>query len=779
MAKNKTIKPGRKYLSLCIKVSVLIILISILVVMLIFYFKYGDTLLKWQSEAKKTVETSSVDTFRQTETSLVYDSKGKLLSKLKGEKDSYYLSIEDIPQAAVDCMVATEDRDFYNHNGVDVESTMKAAYLLLKNKGEITRGGSTITQQLVKNVFLTQEQSYERKIKEMFIATELEKKYTKDQIMEFYLNNIYFSNGYYGIEAAARGYFNKSANKLDLAQIAFLCAIPNNPSLYDPTEHFDNTIERKNRILDQLLSEKKITDVEYSEAYYEEIKLKSSSLKRQSSVETYVYYCATRALMEKQGFTFRNEFSSAEDEEEYNELYSEMYKECNSSLYNSGYRIYTSINRKKQKLLQKSVNEALSGFTEKTDGIYALQGAATCIDNKSGKVVAIVGGRGQKFDGYTLNRAYQSYRQPGSSFKPIAVYTPALERGYTPDTTVLDENLNAKDPEAPKNADGRYSGYISLRYAVEQSKNVIAWKVFKELTPKVGLQYVLDMGFSKIVKDDYVLPSALGGLTNGVSTVEMASAYSALENDGVFRTPTCILKITDSQDHIIVGKAALSKEKRIYEKNASRMMTDILTGVLTSGTGRNLGLSNMPAAGKTGTTNDKKDGWFVGYTPYYTTSVWVGYDMPRTLDSLTGSSYPGTIWHNFMETIHQNKTYQKFPEYEQAESTKDESSSHASDPEPDEDAFWEEDNDDQDVDNDLFNEDEEGADDSDEWYDDSTDAPSEPLPDDGTAGGDTGTTEPDNTGNGGTTPANPSEGQPPSGETPPDTSGDSGTTPLG
>lgn len=694
-AKSESQKPARKYIGLFFKVSLLLLLVIILLLIVAFYYRYGDTLLKWQSDAKKIVAESDESTFRQGETSLVYDNKGKLLSKLSGEKVSYYLEINDIPEAAIDCMVVTEDREFYEHHGLNAASTMKAAYLLMKNKilhdGEITRGGSTITQQLVKNIFLTQEKTYERKIKEIFIAFEMEKKYTKDQIMEFYLNNIYFSNGYYGIEAASRGYFNKSASKLSLAQIAFLCAIPNNPTRYDPLENFDNTVERKNRILDQLLSEGSISDLEYSDAYAEKIKLKKSTqLKRQNSVETYVYYCATRALMQKKDFVFRNTFKSKKDKEEYDELYNELYKECNASLFNSGYRIYTSISKNKQRKLQKSVNEALAGFKEKDDGIYTLQGAATCIDNKNGKVVAIVGGRSQKFNGYTLNRAYQSFRQPGSSFKPIAVYAPALENGYTPDTMVLDENLNAKDKDAPKNSNNAYSGNITLRYAVEQSKNVIAWKIFDELTPKKGLSYIKKMHFSKIADEDYVLSAALGGLTNGVSTVEMASAYATLENDGVFRTPTCIVKIKDSQGNTIVSKKALESEERIYEKDAARMLTDILTGVITSGTGRGLGLSNMPSAGKTGTTNDKKDGWFVGYTPYYTTSVWVGYDMPKSLSTLSGSTYPGSIWHNFMEQIHAGKSYQSFPAYENKNTHKTSASSEPKETDPplDPDAIW-------------------------------------------------------------------------------------------
>ncbi len=342
-----------------------------------------------------------------------------------------------------------------------------------------------------------------------------------------------------------------------------------------------------------------------------------------------------------------------------------MYNECHSLLYTGGYRIYTSLNKKKQKLLQKSVNGQLSSFKEKKEGVYTLQGAATCIDNKTGYVVAVVGGRKQKsITGYTLNRAFQSYRQPGSSFKPLVVYTPQLERNYTPDTIVDDTYFE----DGPRNSDGVYSGKIPLRYAVEKSKNVIAWKLFEELTPKTGLSYVLKMNFNRIDANDYFPAASLGGLTNGVTTVEMASGYSAIENDGVFREPTCIKKITDSEGNTVVNNNKLRKEKQVYEKNATRMMTSILTCVLKTGTAAGHALSNMACAGKTGTTSDKKDGWFCGFTPYYTTAVWVGYDTPKTLSNLYGSTYPLSIWEDFMGKIHEGMAYEDFKQYDNSSS---------------------------------------------------------------------------------------------------------------
>lgn len=670
---NKAQKKGKKKkrfpkLRFALKIFFLLLLLAVLVLLVVFYFKFGDDLIRWKSEAKELVEESNEKTFRSSETSIIYNSSKKPIAKLKGDKDSSYIDFGDIPKAAVDCMVVSEDRDFYEHGGVNFLSTAKATLLYvegkLKGDSSITRGGSTITQQLAKNVFLSNEKTEERKIREIFIAMELEQKYTKDQIMEFYLNVICFANNHWGIEAASKAYFSKSVKDLDLAEIAFLCAIPNRPSTYDPLSHFENTIERKDRILEQLLEEGKITAAEYSDAKYEDIILNpAKDLKTQDYFTTFAVTCATKALMRKQGFEFQTSFMNDGERKAYDKKYKEAYDECHTMLYTGGYRIYTTLSSSKQKKLQKIINDTLADFKEKTkDGIYKLQSAATCIDNRTGFVVAIVGGRKQKnTTGYTLNRAFQSFRQPGSSFKPLVVYTPQLERDYTPESIVDDTPFK----DGPKNSDGTYLGKIPLRTAVEKSKNVVAWKLFEELTPRVGLSYVERMGFSEIVDNDYFPAASLGGLTNGASTVEMASAYSTLENDGVFRDPTCVKKITDSEGNTIVNNKGIREERQIYEETAARMMTDILSGVLVRGTARGHALSNdMACAGKTGTTSDKKDGWFCGFTPYYTTSVWVGYDSPRTLNNLYGNTYPLTIWYNFMEDIHQNLEPMEFESYE-------------------------------------------------------------------------------------------------------------------
>lgn len=654
--KKQSVKKQR--VKLVLKTTFLLMLISILILGIITYLRYGDELVEAFADAQVIVSESGTETFRRSETSLVYDVNGDLLSVLKGEKDVYYIDYEEIPQDAVKAMISIEDKKFSKHKGIDLKANTRALIALIKNRGAVTQGASTITQQLSRNVFLTHEVSITRKVKEIFIALELEKRYTKEQIMEFYLNNIYFGNGYYGIQAASKGYFNEDVSRLSLGEIVFLCAIPNNPTLYDPLVKMDNTLGRKNRILDQMLSDGKVTVEEYNEAYEETITLKTNKIKKQNYIETFIYHCATQALMGEQGFIFHNQFDSEKARENYAERYDTLYTQCQASLFSSGYRIYTSIDPNKQKELQKSVDEVLEGFTEKgNDGIYKLQGAAVCIDNDTGKVAAIIGGRSQKTVGLTLNRGYQSFRQPGSAIKPLIVYAPAFETDYTPDTIVKDKKIK----DGPKNSNGAYSGNISLRTSVEYSKNTVAWNLFTEITPKVGLSRLLEMDFSKIVKNDYYPAASLGGFTVGVSPLEMASGFSTLENDGVYRVPTCIKKITDARgDEIVSGK---TREEVVYETNAARMMTNVLEGVITRGTGRGLGFPGMSLAGKTGTTDDKKDGWFVGYSPYYTTSVWVGYDIPKTLSSLSGASYPGKIWSMFMKTIHEGLEPKNFTPY--------------------------------------------------------------------------------------------------------------------
>ncbi len=670
MAKKKRRKKF-KVLTLLFQTFFIVAFMACVAVAMAIYAKYGQKVLSLYADAQTVVEGSTEDDFKTSETSLVYDAKGDLLKTLKGERDTYYLDSGSIPEDVKNAFVAIEDKKFYQHNGIDVRRIAGALVANVRGGG-ISQGGSTITQQLVKLTYLDYtDQSYERKIKEAFISVGIEKKYSKDELLEYYINDINFANGYYGIQAAANGYFRKSASSLTLSQIAFLCAIPNSPEEFNPYTNKDNTLMRRDLILKAMLKDGYITKDQYDQAVTEEIKLKKKKKVKVNSVDSFVMDCATKSLMKVRGFDFKYSFDSDVEKDLYNSEYNEIYNQCQASLYTNGYRIYTSIDPAKQKLLQATVDEKMAPFTDTygdEEKVYDMQATATCIDNSTGRVVAIVGGRSQKLEGYTLNRAFQSYRQPGSSIKPVIVYTPALERGYTPDTIVVDKQLKEKD--APKNSSGGYRGKMKLRNAVEASLNTVAWQVYKDVTPERGIQYLLNMHYNKIASTDYVMATAVGGFTYGTNTLEQASAYCTIANEGKYREPTCIVTITDSDGEVIVSDE--QEETEIYKKNAALMMVDILKGVLIRGTAAGNALSNrMPCAGKTGTTDDMKDGWFCGFTKYYTTCVWVGCDNPKKIPNLYGATYPLSIWKPFMEEIHKDLEPLDWDAYQKKKSTKD------------------------------------------------------------------------------------------------------------
>ena len=656
--KEKTIWKVLKVWMLCVAIA-LIVLAGLVIV------RVAVPVASMYKQAIEFVEESDASTFKAEQTSIVYDANGNEIKKLKGTKDVHYLEYDDIPDAAKLAIISVEDKNFTSHRGIDIEGIARAVLSLIRNKGEITMGGSTITQQLARNIFLNFETTYSRKIQEMFIAVALEQKYSKEQILEFYLNNVYFSNGYYGIESAAEAYFNKDANDLSISQIAFLCAIPNSPSRFDPYDHPEATMERRDKILKNMYEEGYISKAQYDRSIAEEIKvLPKKETESNDYAETYIIKCATESLMKANGFEFKTTFRTTSEEEKYDEEYEEMYSNCKQSLYTGGYRIYTSIDMDLQKQLQESVSSKLSMFTEKTDdGIYKVQGAAVTIDNETGRVAAIVGGREEDQEGYGLNRAYQSFRQPGSAIKPLLVYAPALEKGYTPYSTVDDSRMTGED--AVSNAGYSYSGSISLRRAVQKSSNVATYRLYQELGPENCLEYLENMDFKGLDPKDYKYDTTcLGGFTKGTTVVEMAAGYATLANDGKYRTPTCIVKITDSDKNVIVPDEQKSHD--IYSTNAARMMTDVLESCVTASYATASGCKldvDMPAACKTGTTSNYVDGWLCGYTPYYTTAVWVGMDVYQSVDNLKGNTYPAYIWKNFMDKAHQLLERKEFDTY--------------------------------------------------------------------------------------------------------------------
>ncbi len=673
MAKNeRNRKKKRNPFLIFLKALLLLILTGMLAVLCIFYFGgYYDRVKAMKDEADMFVSESTKETFVPSQTGEIYDADGNLVSETLPDKDSNYLTYSKIPDLFKQAIVSIEDKSFYKHNGVDYKAILRAAKELVMRR-QITQGGSTITMQLARGIFLNNGRTWERKIEEIFIAWDLEKKYNKDQILEFYLNNIYFMNGYYGIASASEGYFNKTPDKLDLSQVAYLCAIPNSPTYYDPLVHPDHTVVRRDLILANMLKDGVISQGEYDHATNENIVLdlsgnKKSNLNENTYVLTYTYKCATEVLMQTEDpdFSLRYDFASDDERAAYDKVYNELYDACLAKLLKGGYKIYTSFDMEMQEELQTCVDEELEDFTDTADdGKYKMQGAAVCIDNSTGQVVAMVGGRSQEIDaGLTLNRAYQSHRQPGSSIKPLVVYTPGFERGYYPGTLVEDQEIE----DGPKNFDGGYMGQIELSEAVQRSLNTVAWQVYEDITPKYGLSKLKAMHFSEIVDSDYTLATSLGGFTYGVEPVEMAAGYCTLQNDGKYRIPTCIKKIVDYKGSTVYSYEGVSS--KVYDKNAAREMVSVLQGVMEEGwgTGRGLRLNNsMPCAGKTGTTDDAKDGWFCGFTHYYTTAVWVGYDTPQSVRGLQGAAWPGRIWKSFMNLIHEELEPVAFKDYDRA-----------------------------------------------------------------------------------------------------------------
>ena len=594
----------------------------------------------------------SEDDFVMKEDTVVYDSKGKQVGSVNA--GSYkYVKINDVSPYIYEGYIAVEDKRFKTHGGVDLVATMRAGVSLLKHNMEITQGGSTITQQVIKNNLLTQNKSYTRKIAEILLAPTIESKFTKAQIMEFYCNSNFYGNKCYGVGAASKYYFGKKCADLEPHEAAMLIGLSNSPASYNPVLHPKAALKKRNSVLRIMCKEGVITPKEYKSALKKKLNIKQFLEKggsKDSYVMSYAIHCAAISLMEKENFKFKYVFDSKEDYQKYNKQYSKVYSEKIESIRSGGYKLYTSINMKKQKKLQKAVDNGLSFNKEKDGdtGKYALQGAAVCINNETNYVEAIVGGRG-KNDQY--NRAYLAARQSGSAIKPLIDYTPGFESGmYSPSTIVNDH----KFANGPSNAGGGYHGNVRIREAVARSLNTVAWQVLDNITVKYGLSFLDKLHFHNISYiDNDNMALSLGGFTEGVRVVDMAKGFSTLANNGSYSDRTCIKKIEHVSDGVVYKNN--NEKDQVYSQDAAWMMTDVLKGVFNEsyGTGRKLKLDNgQICAGKTGTTNSSKDVWFCGYTKYYTTVVWAGYDTPRAMPGASGASIPGVIWKDYMDDIH-------------------------------------------------------------------------------------------------------------------------------
>ena len=590
--------------------------------------------------------------FSMLSDTVIYDKDGKQIGLINAGHYQY-MDINHISMNLQNGYIAQEDRRFKNHNGVDWIATFRAGLALIKHGGEVTQGGSTITQQVIKNTYLTQERTFTRKIVEILLAPELEKKYSKADIMEFYCNTNFYGHRCYGVEAASLYYFGKHAEDLAPEEAAVLIGISNSPSAYDPVSHPNASKNKRDDVLKSMNEVGYLSNEDYERAVSSPLKIvqKETEGTDENYQSSYAIHCAALELMKMDGFEFQYTFDSKEDYTLYSERYTAAYSEQSDRIRAGGFQIYTSLDSGLQAVLQTQIDASLSGFTElQENGKLALQGAGVIVDNKTNYVTAIVGGRGADDP---FNRAYLSARQPGSTIKPLIDYGPAFDTGeYYPTRMVNDH----KWEKGPSNSGRRYFGNVTVREALNRSLNTVAWQILEDIGIDFGLSYLGEMEFQKLSYVDNQVPSlSIGGFTNGVRVVDMAKGYSTLANGGVYNDRTCIVKILHEKESELT-KDMTPFAKQVYRSDSAFMLTDVLKGTFTSpyGTGRGLGLENdMPAAGKTGTTNSSKDTWFCGYTPYYTAAVWVGYDIPRNMPGIYGATYAGKIWKNVMDEIHQ------------------------------------------------------------------------------------------------------------------------------
>lgn len=590
--------------------------------------------------------------FSMLSDTVIYDKDGKQIGLINAGHYQY-MDINHINMNLQNGYIAQEDRRFKNHNGVDWIATFRAGLALIKHGGEVTQGGSTITQQVIKNTYLTQERTFTRKIVEILLAPELEKKYSKADIMEFYCNTNFYGHRCYGVEAASLYYFGKHAEDLAPEEAAVLIGISNSPSAYDPVSHPDASKNKRDDVLKSMNEVGYLSNEDYEKAVSSPLKIvqKETEGTDENYQSSYAIHCAALELMKMDGFEFQYTFDNKEDYTLYSERYTTAYSEQSDRIRAGGFQIYTSLDSGLQAVLQTQIDASLSGFTElQENGKFALQGAGVIVDNKTNYVTAIVGGRGADDP---FNRAYLSARQPGSTIKPLIDYGPAFDTGeYYPTRMVNDH----KWEKGPSNSGRRYFGNVTVREALNRSLNTVAWQILEDIGIDFGLSYLGEMEFQKLSYVDNQVPSlSIGGFTNGVRVVDMAKGYSTLANGGVYNDRTCIVKILHEKESELT-KDMTPFAKQVYRSDSAFMLTDVLKGTFTSpyGTGRGLGLENdMPAAGKTGTTNSSKDTWFCGYTPYYTAAVWVGYDIPRNMPGIYGATYAGKIWKNVMDEIHQ------------------------------------------------------------------------------------------------------------------------------
>ncbi|MTH54629.1 PBP1A family penicillin-binding protein [Bacillus mangrovi] len=629
---------------LIVKISAIVILISVL----------AGLIVHQAMIARADVSKLEKSIYQPT---AIYDRDGKLASKLSSSKVEW-MDYEEMPKNFEQALIATEDRDYYEHNGIDYLGIARAAY---KNvtAGGVVEGGSTITQQLAKNTFLSQDQTFTRKFDEYFLAKKIEQKYSKENILELYANQVYFGEGAWGLKSAAQTYFSKKPEDLTVSESAVLVGLIKAPSNYSPVKNYDKSIERRNVVIGLMEDQKLITKAEAEKARGEELALKESS-----------------------GDPLKGKYPSYVDQ-----IIAEASKRYGISqekLLAGGYKIYTELNQDMQTGLEEIFKDDSLFPESKTD--QPVQAGSVLIDPGSGGIQALIGGRGEH-SFRQFNRATQLKRQPGSILKPIAAYTPAIEKGYTLDDSLKDEKMDFGS-YSPSNIDGQYRGTVSLYEAFTESYNVPAVYALSKVGIDAGLDAAKRFGIPT-TENDRQYGLALGGLHEGVSPLQMAEAFSAFPNKGVRNEAHSITKIVDSEGKT-AGEWDGAKSKATSEYTA-RKMTQLMLGTVNEGTGENAKIDGWELAGKTGSTQDPnggdgtKDQWFAGYTPNLAGALWIGYDKTdadNILDT-TSSQTAAPLYKKIMERALKNEEMESFniPLYKEpepvrpaAEKEKDESS---------------------------------------------------------------------------------------------------------
>lgn len=612
-----------------------LLFISCFTVLFLFTAQEVEHAQSFHSFLDEEIDIHNIDL---KENSVIYDRHGDVISDIYNGENRIHLTFDEIPQVVIDALLAAEDQSFYEHQGFDVQGMARALLVNLSNQS-IEQGGSTVTQQLVRNIFLSHDQTYERKLTELIYAYQLERHFTKEEIIELYVNAIYFQNGAYGIEAAAKLYFNKRASELTLSETAFLCAIPNRPHLFDPFVNIEKTHERKEWILAKMLEMDVIDLGEYEDALEAKIMIERyERIDKYPDYVTYVYDEFTNLVAEHERYYEKlKNASSAEAKQEIEERLNNRVNE----IFNQGITIHTSLDPVVQQTAVNNINQFL--------GEGLLQGAATIIDHQQNEIVAITGGK--NYRKFNFHRGFQAYRQPGSAIKPLLVFAPFIEKTNTNEKAVVDASPFNRGGYSPKNYGGAVYGNVLMEEAFKHSYNTAAVRMFDMTGISTSFSYIDMFDFSKITAEDHTLPAALGGFTHGVSVLEMTQAYSVFSTDGTYHSPKAIREVTDKNGNVIYSWN--QQEKNIWSTQTVAQIRKMMTRVVTEGTGRRANFTTSGyLGGKTGTTNDYNDLWFVGSSSKYTTGLWLGTDENNSIRYASDSNYHTQLWRRIMENIH-------------------------------------------------------------------------------------------------------------------------------